>query len=210
MYKSEKLVDYLTLGVSLATAGALVGTYFLNKRQLKINAEHLKAQHELTRLQILEKKTQMNGSNFRNATGIEDISTIIPNQQSRTQDWCSFYAELKRRYGKNTANIIFGKAWDRRRGSSVDVNAVRSCTGQELDRSWFEALQGEGEGVLSSIKGVFKFGSTTTKIVVWGGIAVMFVLVGTYIYKVITFKPKEWEGLAGSVSTGATRALIKK
>lgn len=217
-YNEEKIIDYLTLGVGLATSSVLVANYFLNKKQMELTKKHIEAQHELTKLQIEEKKQQINKNNFRNATGIEDITTIIPNQQSNSQDWCSFYAELKRRYGKNTANVIFAKAWDKRKGNGVNTNSVIQCTGQALDRNWFERVEKTAEdvkeGVFSGIRSVFNFGSTTTKIVVWGGIGMIFLLIGTYIYRIATFKPKEWEGLAGKVtegvSAGAIKALIKK
>lgn len=216
-YNEEKIVDYITLGVGLASASVLVANYFLNKKQMELTKKHLEAQHELTQLQIQEKKQKMN-NNFRNTTGIEDITSIIPNQQSKTQDWCSFYSELKRRYGKNTANIIFAKAWDKRKGAGVNTNAVIECTGQSLDRTWFENVEKTAsdikEGVFTGIRSVFNFGSTTTKIVVWGGVGLVFLLIGTYIYRVATFNPKNWEGLAGKlsegVSAGATRVILKK
>lgn len=210
-YQNEKLVDYLTLGISLATAGALVGNFIITKKHLQEQASHLEAQKELTKLQIEEKKKQLG---FRNATGIEDITKIIPNQQSTTTQWCSFYEELKRRYGKVTADVIFAKAWQTRKGTSVETNKVIDCTKLPLDTTWLEdagaAARDVKQGVFGTIKGITNFGSTTTKIVVWGGIGIAFLLIGTFVYKAITFKPKEWEGLAGSVSQGAVKAFVKK
>lgn len=210
-YEGEKTIDYLTLGVSLATATALVGNFLITRKHLKEQASHLEAQKELTKLQIEEKRKQLG---FRNATGIEDITKIIPNQQSSTTQWCVFYEELKRRYGKTTADVIFAKAWQTRKGTSVETNKVIDCTKLPLDTTWLEdtgaVARDVKQGVFGTIKGITNFGSTTTKIVVWGGIAVVFTLFGVWMYKVITFKPKEWEGLAGSVSQGAVKAFVKK
>ena len=94
------------------------------------------------------------------------------------------------------------------------TNKVIDCTKLPLDTTWLEdtgaVARDVKQGVFGTIKGITNFGSTTTKIVVWGGIAVVFTLFGVWMYKVITFKPKEWEGLAGSVSEGAVKAFVKK
>lgn len=212
-YKNEKIVDYITLGVSIASAAALLGNYYLQKKTFETNKEHIETQKELTKLLILEKKKNLE-KDFKNATGIKDITSIIPNKQSKTQDWCSFYAEMKRRYGKNTANIIFAKAWDKRKGSSVNTNNVISCTNLQLDRDAIDALKNQISNVTSGLSSIFSFTSTTVKITILGGIGLVFILVGTFVFKAITFKPKEWEGLSGKlsegISQGAIKAILKK
>jgi uncharacterized membrane protein YjfL (UPF0719 family) len=210
-YQNEKTIDYLTLAVSIATASALVGNFIITRKHLKEQASHLEAQKELTKLEIAQKKKEMN---FRNFTEIPDITKIIPNQQSQTTDWCSFYSTLKSRYGKNTAEVLFAKTWQLRKGQNVNTNDVIRCTGLTLNTTWIENTSSTArdikEGVFGTIKGAVDFGSTTTKIVVWGGIGIAFLLIGTFVYKAVTFKPREWEGLAGSVSKGAASALTKK
>lgn len=187
------IIKVAPIAIGAITALALVASYMENRRHIKAQLEVNEQQKELTKLLIAEKKIQLNGnSNFRGFVGIKNITSIVPNKKSNTTDWCTFYAEINRRYGKQTADVIFAKAWQERKSDKIATNEVVNCTGLTLDTTWLEdAMSNAGrvkEGVLGGVKTLFNTGTTTYKILVWGGAGLAFVLVGVGIYKLAKFK----------------------
>lgn len=190
---TKDIIKVAPIAIGAITALALVASYMENRRHIKAQLEVNEQQKELTKLLIAEKKMQLNGNNFRNFVAIKDITTIIPSKRSNTTAWCSFYAEIKRRYGKETADVIFAKAWEKRKSSNVSTNEVINCTSLTLDTTWFQDVESNlskvKEGAIGGAKTLFNTGTTTYKIIVWGGTGLVFLLVGVGIYKLAKSKP---------------------
>ena len=185
--KTTDILKYGSITVGAVSATILVLNYMNEK-------DHKKMQKELLALQLEEYKTRKQNG-FSNFSGTVDITATLPTKSSGTPDWCLFYDTLKKRYGKDTADLIFVKAWEKRRGTSVDVIAVKQCTGIALDTTWKEQLLDKANRLadtgFNTFESNFKFIGTTPKVLFWGGIGLAAVIVGVVAYKAITTKPNQ-------------------
>ena len=98
-----------------------------------------------------------------------DPSLNIPVADSTSESWINWHKELKRVFGKKTANSLWLFAWAKRGGKNADANTSKTRTymksqGVNIDTSkWNEAFD--------SVKSSINQGLTVTKWVILGGLA---------------------------------------
>lgn len=184
MSTKKAIITYAPLALGAITATALMASYIENKKHIRGQLLINEQQRELNELLIAEKRMDLNnkGVNFRNLVNIE---RFIPTKSSNTEQWCAFYNELKSRYGKTDADLIFTKTWQKRRGGNVNINEVIKCTKLELDRTVLEDIA----AYPSTLRSALSFGKGVTSTVVYAGIGIGVIFLGVAIYKFAKSKP---------------------
>ena len=192
--KTSDLLKYGSVAIGAISATVLVLNYVNDKAHKDMVAE-------LTALQLADlketkerKKADME-KNFRNFTAPIDITASLPTKSSGTPEWCLFYETMKKRYGKETAELLFVKAWETRRGNNVNAIEVKNCTGLPIDTSWREQTLAKVERLadtgFNTFESNFKFINDTPKVLFYGGIGIGIIVLGIVAYKAITTKPDQ-------------------
>ena len=192
--KTANLLKYGTIAIGAVSATVIVLNYINDKAHKDMVAE-------LTALQLADLKEAKERQkadmekNFRNFTPPIDITASLPTKASGTAEWCLFFETMTKRYGKPTAELLFVKAWEKRRGSKVDAVEVKKCTGLQIDTTWWEQTLAKANKLadtgFNTFESNFKFVGTTPKVLFWGGIGVGIVILGVVAYKAITTKPDQ-------------------
>lgn len=78
-----------------------------------------------------------------------DILEYLPNIDSNDNDWIIYFEELKKRYGKSEAKILWNKTWVERGTKEANTSELRLF----LDKNGIK-LEGEGwfDGFIDSWK----------------------------------------------------------
>lgn len=129
---------------------------------------------------------------------------IVPNNESKSEDWIAFYNALKKRFGKNAANILFAKSWGQY-GRGEIIGEVEIGTGLELEKNAWQKYASSIEKSVDIFGGLVNTAQTGTKILFYGGITVA-VLIGLGLtYKLFTLTAQDAgkaAGYAAKVYTG--------
>jgi len=126
---------------------------------------------------------------------INPVDTI-PTKASKGQEWKAWYLELKKRYGKKTANTLFVKAWSKRGSDSAitnDLDQELKKNGVNVQRGSLASIQEGAYNVLETVGDVFSMGKY-----VWiGGM----ILVGVPVFILlvqVARKPERVGAIAGT------------
>lgn len=112
------------------------------------------------------------------------LSVPIPNKESNSAYWISWHKEMKRKYGKSTANTIFSSAWDRLKdysGSANDSTFRDYFQSQGINIKGDNIFERGGDAVADVGDFVGNiFGTGKTIMIVVGGITFGIVALGLY------------------------------
>lgn len=124
---------------------------------------------------------------------------VIPNQNSGTAEWTSYYDALVNSYSKNTASTVFAITWRKHKGGKADVVAIRQHTKLPLDNeSVMDSIRGAG----ASAFGVFDGMGTFAKYSVYAVGGILIILIGGIVIRIITASAKDI-GTAGGYAAKA-------
>lgn len=129
----------------------------------------------------------------------------IPTQSSTGDDWVQWHRDLKKYFGKKTANTLWLSAWDEREGKKANTRALRQYMerqGVDIDEGGFAKATDKFLNFTDMIGNIMRIGGITA-IVVAGFILVV---LGIALYNVARNPKAVGEG----VGYGAAKALIKK
>ena len=137
-----------------------------------------------------------------------DLINLIPNKQSKSDDWINFHKEMMKEIGIPNANTIFLIAWKERGGFSPNDADLRShlekfgivLNGQVWGAS---AIADTTKKVISTFEGIFGFGLTTMKVVTIVGLG----MVGLLVFNII-IKPSMYSNAVGVASGTALKTFI--
>ena len=99
----------------------------------------------------------------------------MPNRASGSDAWVAWHEQLKKYLGKKQANIIWLKAWQRRKGQNASSNALRQYMKKqdvEIDKSTLESLSDFKSNALDYIGDFYtagKFLTIALGVIVVGG-----------------------------------------
>lgn len=112
------------------------------------------------------------------------LSIPIPNKDSNSSYWISWHKEMKKKYGKSTANSIFISAWDRLKeysGGANDSNFREYFQSQGIDIKGDNIFERGGDAVSDVGEYIGNiFGTGKTIMLVVGGITFSIVSLGLY------------------------------
>lgn len=134
--------------------------------------------------------------------------TDVPTSTSTDTEWLQWYKDLKRYFGKKTANTVFDKAWTKRGSEDANTNQLRSYlsdNGYEIKTGTLGKLTDNYYNVLDTVGGVFKAG----KVVIIVGTVVGTIGIVYIIYKILK-NPKKSAELAASIHPAGRAALVAK
>lgn len=108
-------------------------------------------------------------------------SKNIPTKTSPSQSWIEWHKDMKGRYGKKQANLLFVKAWELRggAGTSASTNELREYMSENdvvLDTSTMESVTDATYAGLDSVGEFFTMGkyvSIALGVIVIGGLGML-------------------------------------
>jgi hypothetical protein len=124
---------------------------------------------------------------------------IIPNQNSRAEEWALFYDVCKKRFGELAAKVAFANAWNSFNGQrpTADVLQVQKMTGLSLEESFFESAHHVGADVVDGIGGALRSTGTGLKAVFIGGMVLIIGAGVVILYRAFTATAQEIGTVAG-------------
>lgn len=107
-----------------------------------------------------------------------DPSVNIPTASSSSENWIQWHKELKRFFGKKTANSLWVFAWAKRGGKNAEANTSKTRTymksqGVNIDTTKLNSA-------FDSVRSAINQGLSVTKWVLIGGLgvgAIVFILI---------------------------------
>ena len=124
-------------------------------------------------------------------------SKVMPDSASSDQEWISWHQEMKKRYGKKDANLLFSERWNNRKPRNANTGNLRDYMrdqGVVIDSgSLLGSIRDEGAGIVDSIGNVLKIGGYVGIAV----IAVPVLIVGVVLFQAL----KNPAATAGAIKT---------
>jgi len=107
-----------------------------------------------------------------------DPSVNIPTASSSSENWIQWHKELKRFFGKKTANSLWVFAWAKRGGKNAEANTSKTRT--YMKRQGVNIDTTKLNSAFDSVRSAINQGLSVTKWVLIGGLgegAVVFILI---------------------------------
>lgn len=125
------------------------------------------------------------------------VITGIPTGESEATEWIQWHIQLKKRFGKKKANLIWTKAWRLRAGkgssaSTVDLRKYMGKQGVDLDTTTLE-------GISDTVSGIGDFFGDILTVGMWTGIVIGGVLligIGVAVYQIVRNPQKSAQTVA--------------
>lgn len=94
------------------------------------------------------------------------VINLMPKATSGSDEWQQWHIQLKKRFGKKSANMIFVKAWEARAGknsaaSSDELRAYMRDQGVDLDTTVLQDVIDSTSGITDFFGDVIKAGAIT-------------------------------------------------
>jgi len=107
-----------------------------------------------------------------------DPSVNIPTASSSSENWIQWHKELKRFFGKKTANSLWVFAWAKRGGKNAEANTSKTRT--YMKRQGVNIDTTKLNSAFDSVRSAINQGLSVTKWVLIGGLgvgAIVFILI---------------------------------
>ena len=112
---------------------------------------------------------------------IQRPENFIPSKESSSTSWITWHKALKSAIGKDDANVLFKKAWDQRGTDDANDEELRAYLAKQgitIDKDFTEAVI----DVVTSPLDLLSFGKDIGKVMIYGSIVFVFLIMAVIIY----------------------------
>jgi hypothetical protein len=136
------------------------------------------------------------------------VTAFIPSGQSEATEWMQWHKQLKMRFGKKKANLMWMKAWRLRAGagssaSTVELRNYMGKQGVNIDTTSLESIADTVDDIGDFFGGILSAG-------LWVGVAiggVLLIAVGAAVYQLVR-NPRKTVSTAASFTPAGRAAKM--